>query len=86
MGSRSCGRHADMSAQRRKRGPKPKGNRALFSVMVPVDHLEYCREAAAQLGIPTGDYIVLKLAEAHGWPEPDYISRNKAQEALPISA
>ena len=75
-----------MSEQRRKRGPQPKGNRAQFSVMLPADHLEYCRKAASQLGIPTGDYIASKLAEAHGWPEPDYISRNKAQEALPLSA
>lgn len=75
-----------MSEPRRKRGPKPKGIRTQFTLALPSDHLEFYRAAAAARGMPTGDYIALRLAQAHEFPEPEYISRNRPQEALPISA
>lgn len=75
-----------MNKPPRSPGRRPKGDRAAICAKLPVDHLAYYRQAAEDLDIPVGDYIALKLAEVHGWPVPDYITINRSQEELPISA
>lgn len=58
-----------------RKGPRPKGKRAQFSVMFPEDDLALYRKQAADKGIPVGDYIAAVCATAHGRDEPDYVHR-----------
>lgn len=67
-------------------GPDPKGLRGQFTGRAPTDHLERYREEAQKAGLPLGDYLAATLALAHGLAVPDYISRPKAQEELPLGA
>jgi hypothetical protein len=67
---------------------------------LPTAHLERYRRIADELNMPLGDYVAIKMAEAHGFPEPDYIAaererirkrdeaaaRRSQREELPISA
>jgi hypothetical protein len=57
-----------------QRGRKPKGDRTPTSVALPTAHLERYRLEAEQRGLPLTDYIAIKLAEAHGRPEPESIA------------
>jgi hypothetical protein len=81
-------------AERRRPGPVPKGARKQFTVRALEDHVPVYEAAAAEAGIPLGDYIAGVLARAHGLPEPTYIHRpsrsdrrpRRGQEELPIGA
>lgn len=56
-----------------QRGRKPRGDRTITSAAFPSDHLELYRAEAKRLRISLGDYLTIKLAEAHNLPEPEYI-------------
>lgn len=71
---------------RRKPGPQPKGDRSAFTVRIPKDHRPVVEQAARDAGMSLGDYVAVVLAKQHNLPEPEYTTRNKAQEALPIGA
>lgn len=70
--------------ERRKPGPKPRGQ-AQITLRVPAGHRP-CYEAAARAaGLSLSDYLALVLAQAHELPEPDYLRTNRAQEELPLT-
>lgn len=71
---------------RRKPGPQPKGDRSAFTIRIPMDHRPVVEDAARAAGMSLGDYVATILAQQHNLPEPEYLSRNKDQRALPISA
>lgn len=54
-------------------GRKPKGKRYSHTVRFPEDHREFYAQAAADQGLPLGDYVALCMARAHNLDEPDYI-------------
>lgn len=55
-------------------------------VRVPRDHRAVYERAAAEAGIPLGDYVALMLARAHELAEPEYVHRNRDQVELPLGA
>lgn len=63
----------------------PKGDRQQFTFRPPHDHLDHYRDLAAREGIPLGDYLALRLAQAHGLPEPAYLTRNTDQLTIEAS-
>lgn len=69
-----------------RRGPTPKGDREQFTIRLPRTHLEMYRERARDAGLPLGDYLATQLAVAHELGEPEYVTRSRDQEELPISA
>lgn len=71
---------------RRKPGQQPKGDRAAITVRVPRDHYDVIFAAAQAAGLSLSDYVTVILAEQHGLPVPDYVTRSRNQEELPISA
>lgn len=75
-----------MTIGRDPRGRKPKGVREQITAKVPKDQKSIYEELARAAGLPLTDYIAVALAEHHGLPTPNYLSSNKDQEALPISA
>lgn len=60
-----------------QRGRKPRGDRTATSVALPSDHLALYRLEAERCGLPLGDYVAIKLAEAHKLPEPEYIAAER---------
>ena len=73
--------------ERRKPGPKPKGVRTPISARIPTDHYAHYKAHAEALGLDFTDYVALRLARAHGLPDPDYIKLDPSgQGELPISA
>lgn len=76
--------------ERRKPGPKPRGDRGTVASRVPVDQKAFYEERAAEAGLPLSDYVAVLLAQAHGLPVPDYIVRAAPdahhQQELGISA
>lgn len=64
-----------------KSGRRNKGERGFISVRPPTDHLAEYDELARDLGIPLGDYAVMRLAQAHGLPVPEYIEEEISRAA-----
>lgn len=75
-----------MTVGRDPRGRKPKGVREQITAKVPTDQKSIYENLAREAGLPLTDYIAVALAEHHGLPTPNYLSTNKDQEKLPISA
>lgn len=69
-----------------KPGPKPKGDRVPITARIPRDHHPRYEQQASDAGLPLCDYVALVMARAHGLPEPEYLSRTRKQEALPLGA
>ncbi|MGL5827893.1 MAG: hypothetical protein ACRCYU_24285 [Nocardioides sp.] len=68
-------------------GPAPKGDREQFTFRLPRTHLAHYAAEAERAGFKhLSDYLVVRLAEAHGLDVPSYINRDKAQEQLPMPA
>lgn len=60
-----------------KPGPKPKGGhepRAQLTLRLPASQAATYKSAAARLGLPVGDYIAARMAQADGLPLPEYIT------------
>lgn len=55
-------------------GRKPKGKRYSHTVRFPEDHRDFYAQAAADQGLPLGDYVALCMARLHDLAEPDYIN------------
>jgi hypothetical protein len=51
----------------------PRGERAAFTVRFPVAQNAVYEERAAELGIPIGSWVALRLAQVEGLPVPAYI-------------
>lgn len=65
-----------------KRGGQPsRGDRSNVTVRVPTEHRAVYEARAAELGIPLGSWVAIKLAEAEGLEVPDYIEREIARAA-----
>ena len=75
---------------------RPRGERAAFTVRIPIAQNSVYEERAAALGIPIGSWVALKLAETEGLPTPDYIvdelkraesrrAHQAEQEELPLA-
>lgn len=74
-----------MADNRRKPGPKPKGDRSQLTVRLPARDREIYAAAATEAGLPLCDYIAMALAHAHGLPEPEFLQRRRNQEELPLA-
>jgi hypothetical protein len=55
-------------------------------VRVPRTHHAIYERAAAEAGMPLGDYVALMLARAHELDEPEYVHRRRDQRELPLGA
>ena len=76
-----------LGVERRKPGPKPKGDRSQITVRVPSAHRELYEHAARAAGWGLSDYLMLVLARAHFLPEPPVPRRmTEVQEELPVLA
>jgi hypothetical protein len=70
--------------ERRKPGPKPKGDRSRITVRVPVAHRELYDLAARTAGLGLSDYLTLVLAQAHRLQVPPTVRRVPDPEELPL--
>lgn len=70
-----------------KPGRPSKGDRTAKTVRIPDHHLPKYQAIAQQLDMPLGDYVALKLAEAHNYDVPDYlVPADPDQFQLPVGA
>jgi hypothetical protein len=76
----NCGMAGDRS------GPRVKGDRTPMHVRVPRTHRAVYERLAKKAGLPLGDYVALRLAQAHDLDEPEYINRSRQQLELPLGA
>lgn len=70
-----------------RRGRRPKGRRAAFTVKVPEDQKPLLEEKARAAGLPLCDYVAVILAQHHGYDAPSYLdTAHGGHPELPISA
>ncbi|HEY1818360.1 MAG TPA: hypothetical protein VGG83_00395 [Trebonia sp.] len=71
--------------ERRKPGPKPKGDRSQITIRIPSEHRDLYEHAARTAGLALSDYLMLVLARAHFLPEPATLRREPDdKEELPL--
>lgn len=70
---------------RRKPGTRPKGDRSAITCRVPIAHRKVIEEAAAEQGMGLSDYVSMVLARSLGLADPEFLSRNRSQEELPLA-
>lgn len=67
-----------------KPGPDPKGRRSQITLRLPEAQAALYKAAAEHEGLSMGDYLTLRLAEAHDLEPPAYLRRVRG-ERLPMA-